>query len=131
MNIKTNILIFSVFQTNTSRELNESRHRDVLARLQRSGVPAIELQGKYNGNEELSILVDGFNHRADVEYFCREFNQECYLESHNDRATSLVFPDGTRQKLGTLVAASKDEAEASGSYPYNPNSGYFIVRQGA
>lgn len=131
MNIKNNILIFSVFQKGVSKELNTSRHNDVMARLKRSGVPCIELQGKYNGSEELSILVDGFNHRADVEYFCNEYNQECYLESHSDRFTSLVFPNGTRQDLGYMVPVTKDEAEAAGSYSYNPLSGYFMVRQGA
>ena len=124
MNIKNNILIFSVFQTGTSLELNTSRHNAVLQSLKRSGVPCMELQGRYNGNEELSILVDGFQYRQDVEYFCNEYRQECYLESHSDRATSLVYPDGRRVSIGTLTPVSKEDAEALGSYSYNP-----IIRQ--
>lgn len=130
MNIKSNILIFSVFQAKHSKALNVDTHAQVLATLKQAGLPVLELQGKYKGNEELSILVDGFEHRATVERLCKTFNQECYLESHNDRATSLVYPDGTRQDVGTLVPVSKQEAEAVGSYSYNPLvDQHFITRQ--
>lgn len=129
MNVKNNILIFSVFQKNQTEESNKAAHVQVLQALRDSGIPSMELQGKYNGTPELSILVDGFEYRQTVEKACKAFNQECYLESHNDRATSLVFPDGSRQHIGTLVAASQSEAEASGSYSYNPIiKQHFIVR---
>ena len=127
--LNTNIMIFSVFQKGVSKELNTSRHNAVLQSLKRSNTPCIELQGKYDGNEELSILVEGFEHRQDVEYFCREYSQECYLESYNDRATSLVYPDGRRQPIGTLTNVSESEAKASIGYSFNPISEqYFITK---
>lgn len=129
MNIRPNILIVSVFQKGVDAKQNVESHAQVLQTLKSTGVPHVELQGKYNGIEELSILVQGFEYRSVVERLAKAFNQECYLESHNDRATSLVFADGSRQNIGTLVNVTKEEAEANGSYSYNPNAGYFITRQ--
>lgn len=92
-------------------------------------LPVLELEGKYNGTEERSILVRGFEHRSIVEKLCKEFNQECYLESHNDRSTALVYPDGHRESLGTLIPVSRSEAEAVGSWSYNPEvRQYFITK---
>lgn len=119
MNIKSNILIVSVFQSKLSQALNHDTHREVLKALKDSGVPVLELQGRYNGVNELSILVDGFEHRSTVERIAKTFNQECYLESHNDRATFLVYPDGRRESIGTLTPVSKQEAEQVGSFSYN------------
>ncbi|NJO48173.1 MAG: hypothetical protein HC840_00495 [Leptolyngbyaceae cyanobacterium RM2_2_4] len=127
--LNSNILIVSVFQLKLSQALSHDTHREVLTALQDSGVPVLELQGRYNGVNELSILVDGFEHRATVERIAKTFNQECYLESHNDRATFLVYPDGRRESIGTLVGVSKHEAETVGSYSYNPLvDQYFVTR---
>lgn len=129
MNLKSNILIFSVFQKGKSLTANEYAHKGVLAVLKYDGIPFLELQGKYDGAEELSILVDGFEHRSTVERIAKTFNQECYLESHNDRATFLVYQDGTTKSIGTLIPVSKQEAEAVGSYSYNPlMDQHFITR---
>jgi hypothetical protein len=129
MNLKSNVLIFSVFQKSVPAPLNEMAHRKVLSALKSEGLPVLELQGRYNGVDEMSILVDGFEHRRMVERLCQEFGQECYLESHNDRATNLVFPDGSTQSIGTLVPVSKEEALAVGNFSYNGAVGqYFVTR---
>lgn len=129
MNLKSNILIFSVFQKGNSLTANEYTHKAVLAALKSEGLPVLELRGKYEGAEELSILIEGFQHRDTVERIAKTFNQECYLESHNDRATFLVYPDGTTKNIGTLTPVSKQEAEESGSYSYNPVvDQHFITR---
>jgi hypothetical protein len=129
MNIKSNVLIFSVFQKGLPELVNKMAHTQILSILKRQGFPVLELQGRYNGAEELSILVDGFEHRDTVARLCSEFNQECYLESHNDRATFLVFPNGDTQSIGTLTGVSKQEAEAVGSYSYNPIiDQYFVTK---
>ena len=129
MNTKPNILIFSVFQKTVPAPLNEMAHRKVLSLLKAEGIPAMELQGRYNGSDETSILVDGFQHRATVERICQDFAQECYLESHNDRASFLVFPNGDKQAIGTLTPVSKEEAEAVGNFSYSPLAGqYFVTR---
>jgi len=120
MNLKPNVLIFSVYQKSDSTQKNIITHCGVFQELKRRGLPVVELSGRYAGDYEYSILIQGFENRAMVERMCQEFNQECYLESHNDRASFLVFPDGTRKSIGTLKAVSKEEAEASDSYSYNP-----------
>lgn len=129
MNLKPNILIFSVFQNSVSKKQNEINHNEVLKAVQDKGLTAMELQGRYNGSNELSILVSGFEHRALVEHTCKAFNQESYLESHNDRATFLIYKDGRRESIGTLTNVSQSEEEASNAFSYNPISGqYFICK---
>lgn len=120
MNIKPNVLIFSVFQSKLPEIVNKLAHTQLIAVLEKQGYPVMELQGRYNGSNELSILISGFEHRAMVERICQDFNQECYLESHNDRATFLVYPDGRKESIGTLTPVTKQEAEAVGSYSYSP-----------
>ena len=119
MNLKSNVLIFSVFRKDRSNAMNEAFHANTLKELKALGLPVVELEGKYNGSEETSILVQGFENRVIVERLCTEFSQECYLESHNDRASFLVYPNGSKVGIGTLTPVSKEVAEASGSYSYN------------
>lgn len=129
MNLKPNVLIFSVFQTKNSQALNFDTHKETLKSLKAQGLPVLELQGRYNGVDEMSILVEGFQNRSLVEGLCKKHSQECYLESHNDRATNLVFPDGSTQSIGTLVPVSKEEAMAVGNFSYNEAVGqYFVTR---
>lgn len=129
MNIRPNILIVSVFQKAVSAAKNIANHKEVLQALKDSGLSVLELQGKYDDTYELSILIEGFQYRQVVEKIAKSFNQECYLESHNDRATFLVFPDGSTKSIGTLTPVSKQEAEAVGSYSYSPVvDQYFVTR---
>ena len=127
MNLKPNLLIVSVFQDSVLEDINRARHGNALKVLQSKGVPCIELQGRYLGKNELSILVQGFENRELVERLSSEFNQKCYLESYNDRATFLVYPDGRRDSIGTLQNVSQDEAEAADGYSFNPISGQYFI----
>lgn len=122
-----NVLIFSVFQKGVSVTQNDATHKQVLQALNDSGVPCIELTGRYNGVNEKSILVQGFEYRATVEKACKTFSQECYLESHNDRATSLVYPDGRRESIGILTAVSHDEAMNAIGFSYNPIAKQYYI----
>ncbi len=129
MNIYNNILIFSVFQKGQTWEANRNAHVKAMQFLKTSLIPHMELTGRYDGNDELSILVDGFKYRDVVAMFCKANNQECYLESHNDRATFLVFPDGKVQGIGRLTGVSKEEAMGAIGYSYNPLvDQYFITK---
>lgn len=129
MNIKSNVLIVSVFQKGVNQNTNVDNHIHTMEWLRMAKVPHLELQGRYEGVDELSILIEGFDNRSLVETLAKKFNQECYLESHNDRATFLVFPDGSRTSIGTLTPVSETEAKAVGNYSYNPVVGqYFITK---
>lgn len=127
MNIRPEIMIVSVFQKNSTYRLNLDRHNETIDFLKLKNIPHLELHGRYEGIEERSILIEGFKHRSLVEDLAKTFKQECYLESHNDRATFLVFPYGKTKFIGTLVPVSEVEAKALGNYSWNPVSDQYFV----
>lgn len=129
MDTRPNILIVSAFQKGQTLLENTNKHNEAVEVLRSRLVPFKVLQGKYNGVTELSILVSGFEHRELVESISKSNNQECYLESHNDRTTNLVYPDGARVSIGVLTGVTKDEAESVGSYSYDPLvDQYFVTK---
>ncbi len=122
-------LIVSVYLSSENEETNKSNHKAVLQRLEQLQVPHIELQGKYKGIDELSILIDSFDHRALVQNLAKEFSQESYLESNDDGSTYLAYADNTLEYIGQFENVPKNHAEAYSSYSYNPKSDqYFITR---
>ncbi len=128
MNTKPNILIFSVFQSKLSYDQNMMNHNGVTDYLTKKEIYFKILTGVYENNSEMSILVD-FNQRSLVEELVKTFNQECYLESHNDRASFLIFNDKDKRFIGTLTNVSQSEAIASNNYSYDfENNQYFITK---
>lgn len=129
MNIKSNILIVSVFQKSKTTEQNLKAHDNLMSSLKADNIPHLSLLGQYEGIKELSVLIKGFEYRGLVETIAKNHNQECYLESHNDRATFLVYADGRRDSIGTLTPVSKAEAESMGNFSYDRVAGqYFVTR---
>jgi hypothetical protein len=120
MNTKPNILIFSMYKTNESVDTNINRHKYAIKVLLRYKVSFSEVIGYYNNKSEQSIIVHGFEHRELIEMLCDYSNQDCYLESHNDRSTFLVYPDERREYIGVLKPVSQRDAEKSGNYTYHP-----------
>ena len=129
MNTQRNFLIFSVFLSSENDDTNAHNHEAVMQRVKQMQIPHIELYGRYQGAQEASILVDGFEQRGLVEALVKEFSQESYLESHSDGSTFLIFADGGRQYIGQFIAVSEEQAKASGSYSYNPDIGQYFVTQ--
>lgn len=127
MNLKSNILVFSVFQLGLTHEQNFRTHVRVLSELKSNLIPCGELKGRYNGTDEMSIMIVGFQHRELVESLVKTFNQESYMESHNDRKSFLVYSTGLKEYIGTLTPVSRAEAEASGAYSYSPPLDQFFV----
>jgi len=58
--------------------------------------------GSYKGKTEPSFIVNA-KYRRVVEALCYVNNEECYMESHNDRYCDLVYRDGRRESIGKLV----------------------------
>ena len=129
MNSQRPFLIVSVYLSSENEETNAHNHEAVMQRVKQMQIPHIELYGRYNGAQEASILVDGFQHRSLVEALVLKFSQESYLESHSDGSTFLIFADGGRQYIGQFIAVSEEQAKASGSYSYNPDIGQYFVTQ--
>lgn len=129
MNILPNIMIFSVYRKHINNESNERAHRGILNTFQSMGIPCMELDGKFKNVHEKSILVTGFEHRQAVERACAFFDQECYLESHSDRSSFLVYPDNSRVSVGKLISVPKAEALLLDNYSYNPVvDQYFVTK---
>ncbi len=127
--MKQTILIFSVYQTNKSQDENHASHIKTLESLKSSGVPCLELLGRYNEVNETSILIEGLEYSFLVKHLCKQFNQECYLESNESRHTSLVYPNNTRLDIGRLIPVSKVEAETLGNWSYNETvNQYYITK---
>lgn len=125
MNLQPNIMVFSVYQKDAL--YNDIEHNLVIERLAVAKVPYKVLLGLYKGVTEQSILVQGFEHRGTVEALCAEYNQQCYLESHNDRMSFLVFPNGTKQKVGILKTLSASDALKQECYSFCPELNQYYV----
>lgn len=119
------IVIVSVYKQ-TKDDLDN--HKNTIAQLELMQVPHLELNGSYKGIKENSILLPAKYTRI-AEMLARDYNQETYLESHNDRTTELVYANGDRVKLGILVEVTEAEALQTGNYSYNPvTKVYYGVR---
>ena len=109
MNITNRVYIFSVFQSNKTKELNQANHESILERL-----GGTEVVGKYNGQDELSILWLGDNNLdREVQEICSRHSQECYMVVYYDNAAELVYPDGTRKVIGYLKEYHGDISKIS------------------
>ena len=123
------ILIFSIYRADESKETNEVAHYAAMSVLEGAKAEFIELEGSYLNQREKSFLVQDWELRGLIETLCRAYKQESYIESHGDRFTTLCYLNGHRENIGYLVNVSEQEAKASGSWSYNPNSGYFITKK--
>jgi hypothetical protein len=136
MNLKPNILIFSVYQTQLTGATNEANHNRVVERLTNMSVPFTELLGKYNGIAEKQILVADLKNEVLVHEFANQYNQESYLRSHNDRFSELIHLKADNgndfiQAVGYLMEVSETEAEASKYYSYSPKTNQYFITKGA
>ena len=118
MNIKDNILIFSVYNPGQSEKANKLIHEGTLKDLKARGISPMGLQERDNRSswEYESILVKGFENENLVKGLVEtNSSMDCYLKSHNDRATELVWLDGTsEERSGYLVPIyTKDEANTA------------------
>lgn len=122
MNIKANILIFSVFDQSRTNNENLDNHSKVIERLNALKISYKVLDGVYYGSKEKSILLhDTQANRSTVEIILKWFNQDCYLESGSDRTSSLVYPDH-KEYLGVLREIDKEMASQLDSYSFDPSS---------
>jgi hypothetical protein len=116
--------------TGTSKAASLKDHYSVLRYLADEGIDAIELQVRYGGVDERSILVVGSDHRSTVEELCQVYKQQCYLESHNDRGTYLVFKNGAKDYVGQLEPVSDGEALKLDAWSYRPDIKQYYATKG-
>lgn len=122
------VLIFSVFRTDVPDSHNRDCHRVLVNNLKRNSIPFKELKGAYKRVEGLSILVKA-DQIGKVRDICKHFNQDSYLSLDENRVATLVYHNGTVEKLGQLVSVSEKEALSSDNYSFDPQyENYFIVK---
>ena len=113
MNMNSPVIIFSVFTLDKSYGENKQNHDKVLDLLINNGISFKELDGNYNGQHELSILViDTVDNRTIVNQLAMKYNQESILllDSNRHAMLSKVI-SGATLALGPLLS-SKSQPEA-------------------
>jgi len=120
------LVIVSCYQKDLPEVGNVKNHFDLVNQLNLLSVPYIECEGVYDGVKEKSLIFAGQYKRV-AEMICREYNQVCYLEHHNDRSCELIYSNGVKTKLGIMKEVTIKETEGK-DHTYVPSTGrYFIV----
>lgn len=126
MNTFPNILIFSVYQGQNpgTDHNNTGRVRRELTNL---GIEYKNVEGSFQGKTEEAFIVDA-RHEKYVVDFCKEYNQQAYLFSHNDRYTELVsVKTGERAGIGHLT--SQTNKPKNEDYTFDAQLGlYWVAR---
>lgn len=124
--LNKHIFIVSAFQASQDDYTNSYNHDMLTAMLDRLAIPFKVLVGHYKSRMELSVLIVGQDKERLVQAVARNYNQECYLESHGDRFTELVYTsDGRREAIGYLK--NVENVEGLEAYSYCPETKQFFA----
>lgn len=114
-----NKIIFSVYNGSVNDYTN---HIEILKRLK--SLSAKELQGKYKGSLELSIILDGSFFDA-IKIIAKKFKQESILLVDEKGVGRLMYLNDSRlEKIGKFKQISKKEASKLDSWS-RVNETYF------
>lgn len=120
MNIKPEICIFSVYQSNENEEVNFFNHTTVITCLDSKLIPNKVVRGNYKGISELSILVNSKDIEV-IKRICLTYNQESYLTRHADNTASLTHcQTGKIEPLG--VFKTTRFPEKYNAYTFDPDT---------
>lgn len=124
---KIPVIIFSVFRKRETFEYNMDVHATIKNVLLGENISFKELVGLYEGVSEMSLLVHA-QHEDYVRNLCKQFDQECYLISNENRDTKLVYLNNTPDMdIGTLMNVSKVEALTSPGYTYDMDTNQYWI----
>lgn len=108
--IKTNKIIFSVYQSNRPLYTNIDNHETLVVTLQERGVDYTEVSAMYKGITESSIMVESSDYAKYLELeslalaIARDFNQESILKVSNDDTVELHYlTDNRIESIGVLT----------------------------
>lgn len=126
-NVTERFYIFSVFNSTGHSLDNISQHEIEMETLRRQGYMPMEVNGRYNGIEELSIGFYGTNLSEPIlKELVRIHNQESFLTVFHDNAAILTFSDGTEMVIGKWKYVDEKTALGKESYSKIGNQ-WFIV----
>lgn len=124
------IIIFSVFNFNTSMLENNINHRLAKALLKNEGMIVSEVLGNYMGYEEKSLMIVNPSEldKLVILRLASQYLQQSILVRNQYNECHLEFLDGSRDlNLGFMRAVSAFEASQQNSWTYNPvNEQHYI-----
>ena len=126
-NVTERVYIFSVFNSQRSEAANVAEHLETIRSLKAKHYTPTEVEGRYNGIDEKSIMLYGTNLTEPVidELAKRNF-QESYLIVYHDGVAELVYSNGNRKILGEFVQAKESDAKSKDAYS-KIGSQYFVI----
>jgi hypothetical protein len=126
-NVTERVYIFSVYNSTRDEALNYDVHKKHLQLLKDKRYSVTEIEGRYNGKDERSILVYGTNQTEKmIEEFSRAQLQESYLVVYHDGFSELVFSTGIRKGIGTMKLTTESDAKSRTAYSKVGNQ-WFII----
>lgn len=113
--------IFSASRHELDVNANHLRTREVYNTLLDLRLDFACVSGVYKGKSEASFIVfDSEGVRDNVITLCKLYNQDCYLERDKDNEGYLVFPNGSRESIGTPKEVTREEASKLESFTILP-----------
>jgi len=126
-NVTERVYIFSVANSKRSTAANDAAHAECIQNLKERYYTPTEVNGKYNGVEEKSILLYGTNLTEPViEEITKKNFQESYLVVYHDGVAELVYSDGSRKIVGEFVPVKEHEAKSKDGYSKIGNQ-WFVI----
>jgi hypothetical protein len=125
----TNVIIFSVFQSNCSEDVNYSNTIKVENMLERAKIPFKALSGMYKGIKEESFAIDLKHQNAALE-LARQFNQESILIiDSSSRATLKYMPVSIESdiSIGYFQEVSETKAKSLDAWTLDIDTGTYYA----
>jgi hypothetical protein len=126
-NVTERVYIFSVFNSQRSAAANLVAHKETIESLKSKHYTPTEVNGKYNGIEEKSIMLYGTNLTEPmIEELAKKNFQESYLVVYHDGVAELVYSSGNRKIMGDFISVSESEAKSKDAYSKIGNQ-WFVI----
>lgn len=115
--------IFSAQRDTLDARANHLRTREVYHTLLDLGLDFACVTGYYKGKQEASFMVfDSEGAEDNVKILCKLYNQECYLERDKDNEGYLVYPNGSKESLGTPRELTREETKGLDAFTILPQA---------
>jgi hypothetical protein len=126
-NVTERVYIFSVYNSTRSEAENAEVHKRHLELLKAKGYSPTTVDGRYQGKDEKSILLFGFNSTESVVgEISKAQLQESYVVVYYDGFAELVFNTGARKGIGTMKQVSETEAKSKDAFS-KIGSQWFVI----
>jgi hypothetical protein len=121
--LNPNHLIFSVYKAEIETSTNILNHNNVRSVLLQSGIRFKTLIGSYQGETEVSLLVEAYHYETILE-IASVYKQESILFLGHDLGCELIYLDESRPPLALGVWTEIDPKSVldSDSWTLDPDS---------